>query len=112
MSIDFLSTREGIDVQTERCAKLVAAVIAQALKDLMKKPTAQERKNRINTDPSAIRSVNFFKSKVFLQYSALIGMDGDEFMNRAKRGIFPQSRYLRQMYELCGQDCVGGVVLI
>lgn len=86
MSIDFLSTREGIDVQTERCAKLVAAVIAQALKDLMKKPTAQERKNRINTDPSAIRSVNFFKSKVFLQYSALIGMDGDEFMNRAKRG--------------------------
>lgn len=86
MSIDFLSTREGVDVQTQRCAKLVAAVIAQAIKDLTHKPTAQERKNRMNIDANAIRSVNFFKSKVFLQYAALIGMDGEEFMSRAIRG--------------------------
>lgn len=86
MSIDFLSTREGTDIQTQRCAKLIAAVIAQALKDLTHKPTAQERKNRMNIEPSAIRSVNFFKGKVFLQYAALIGMDGNEFMNRAVHG--------------------------
>lgn len=86
MSIDFLSTREGVDVQTQRCAKLIAAVIAQALKDLMLKPTAQERENRLNINSNAIRSVDFFRSKVFLQYAALIGMDGEEFMSHAIRG--------------------------
>jgi hypothetical protein len=86
MSIDFLSTREGVDVQSQRCAQLVSAVIAQAIKDLTHKPTAQERKNRMNIDPNAIRSVRFFKSKTFLDYAALIGMDGTEFMNRAVRG--------------------------
>ena len=86
MSIDFLSTRNGVDVQSQRCAQLIAAVIAQAVKDLTHKPTAQERKNRMNIDPNAIRSVRFFKSKAFLDYAALIGMDGSEFMNHAVRG--------------------------
>jgi hypothetical protein len=86
MSIDFLSTRTGVDVQSQRCAQLVSAVIAQAVKDLMQKPTAQERKNRMNIDPSAIRSVRFFKGATFLYYASLIGMDGVEFMNCALRG--------------------------
>jgi hypothetical protein len=86
MSIDFLSTRNGVDVQSQRCAQLIAAVIAQAVKDLTHKPTAQERKARMNIDPNAIRSVRFFKSKTFLDYAALIGMDGSEFMNHAVRG--------------------------
>lgn len=86
MSIDFLSTRNGVDVQSQRCAQLIAAVIAQAVKDLTHKPTAQERKARMNIDPNAIRSVRFFKSKAFLDYAALIGMDGKEFMNHAVRG--------------------------
>jgi hypothetical protein len=86
MSIDFLSTRNGVDAQSQRCAQLIAAVIAQAVKDLTQKPTAQERKNRMNIDPNAIRSVRFFKSKTFLDYAALIGMDGSEFMNHATRG--------------------------
>jgi len=86
MSIDFLSTRNGDDVQSQRCGQMISAVIAQATKDLTHKPTAQERKNRMNIDPNAIRSVRFFKSKTFLDYAALIGMDGDEFMNRAVRG--------------------------
>ena len=86
MSIDFLSTRSGVDVQSQRCAQLIAAVIAQAIKDLTHKPTAQERKNRMNIDPNAIRSVRFFKSKTFLDYAALIGMDGSEFMSHAIRG--------------------------
>jgi len=86
MSIDFLSTRNGVDAQSQRCAQLIAAVIAQAVKDLTQKPSAQERKNRMNIDPNAIRSVRFFKSKTFLDYAALIGMDGSEFMNHAARG--------------------------
>jgi hypothetical protein len=86
MSIDFLSTRNGVDVQSQRCAQLVAAVIAQAVKDLTQRPTAQERKNRMNIDPNAIRSVRFFKSALFLHYASLIGMDGKEFLDRAIRG--------------------------
>lgn len=86
MSIDFVSTRNGVDVQAQRCAQLVAAVIAQAVKDLTVKPTAQERKNRMNIDPNAIRSVRFFKSSIFLDYASLIGMDGREFMKHAARG--------------------------
>lgn len=86
MSIDFVSSRNGVDAQSQRCAQLVAAVIAQAVKDLTVKPTAQERKNRMNIDPNAIRSVRFFKSATFLDYAALIGMDGEEFMKHAVRG--------------------------
>ena len=86
MSIDFVSSRNGVDVQSQRCTRLIAAVIAQAIKDLTLRPTAQERNNRININPNAIRSVYFFKSKTFLDYAALIGMDGGEFMKRAVLG--------------------------
>ena len=86
MSIDFVSSRSGVDAQSQRCAQLIAAVIAQAVKDLTLKPTPQERKSRINIDPNAIRSVRFFKSAVFLDYAALIGMVGEEFMKHAVRG--------------------------
>jgi hypothetical protein len=86
MSIDFVSSRSGVDAQSQRCAQLIAAVIAQAVKDLTLKPTPQERKNRINIDPNAIRSVRFFKSAVFLDYAALIGMVGEEFIKHAVRG--------------------------
>lgn len=86
MSIDFVSTRQGVDIQSKRCAHLLSAVIAQALKDLMQKPTAQERKNRININPNVIRSISFFNSKTFVSYANLIGMDANEFMNRAVYG--------------------------
>ena len=86
MSIDFVSTRNGVDAQSQRCAQLVAAIIAQALKDLTYRLGTQERKNRINIDPNAIRSVRFFNSAIFLEYAALIGMDGKEFIKHAVRG--------------------------
>lgn len=65
MSIDFLSTRNGVDAQSQRCAQLISAAIAQAVKDLTLKPTPQERKNRINIDSNAVRSVYFLKVKPF-----------------------------------------------
>jgi len=86
MSIDFVSSRNGVDVQSQRCSQLIAAVIAQAVKDLTLKPTPQERKNRINIDPNAIRSIYFFKSKTFLHYADLIGMDGGDFIKHARLG--------------------------
>ena len=86
MSIDFLSTNENVDTQTQRCARLLAAVIAQALKDLMEMPSAQERKKLININENAIRSIRFFRSETFLQYAAFVGMDGKEFLNRIEQG--------------------------
>lgn len=90
MSIDFLSTRNGVDAQSQRCAQLIAAVIAQAVKDLTRKLSAQERKSRINIDPSAIRSVRFFKSAIFLDYASLIGMNGKAFINHAIYGCISE----------------------
>jgi hypothetical protein len=86
MSIDFVSSRNGIDAQSQRCAQLIAAVIAQAVKDLTLKPIPQERKNRMNIDPNAIRSILFFKSNTFLRYADLIGMDGEDFIKHARLG--------------------------
>lgn len=82
MSIDFVSTRSGVDVQSQNCAKLIGAVIAQALKDLMERPAYEERINKINLNKNAIRSIYFFDSKIFINYAAMVGFDGKEFLER------------------------------
>ena len=86
MTIDFTSTRNDIDIQSQRCAKLVASVIAQALIDLMIRPNSQERLNKINLNTNAVRSVHFFKSKQFLSFSAMVGFSGEEFLDRITKG--------------------------
>ena len=83
--IDFTSTR-GIDTQSQRCVRLLAAVIAQALKDLMEKPTSGEIKHSRNEDGDAIRSVAFFGSQTFFTYADLVGFSGKEFLNRLRFG--------------------------
>jgi hypothetical protein len=82
MSIDFVSTRSGVDVQSQNCAKLISAVIAQALKDLMEKPAYEERIHKINLNKNAIRSIYFFNSETFINYAAMVGFDGKEFLER------------------------------
>ena len=82
MTIDFASTREGLDVQSQRCARLIGAVIAQALKDLMEKPTKDERIGKINLNKNVIRSIYFFNSQTFIDYAAMVGFDGKEFLDR------------------------------
>lgn len=86
MTIDFVSTRNDIDVQSQRCARLIGSVIAQALKDLMEKPTSEERLNKININVNAVRSIYFFNSQVFTNYAAMVGFDGKEFLDRIVKG--------------------------
>ena len=86
MTIDFVSTRDGVDVQSQRCAKLVASIIAQALTDLMEKPMAKERTDKININADAVRSIRFFQSETFIQYAAMVGFDGREFLDRITVG--------------------------
>jgi hypothetical protein len=86
MTIDFVSTRNGVDVQSQRCAKLIASIIAQALTDLTVKPTPKERIGKININADAVRSIRFFQSETFFQYAALVGFDGKEFLDRITVG--------------------------
>ena len=86
MTIDFVSTRNGVDVQSQRCAKLIASIIAQALTDLTVKPTPKERIGKININADAVRSIRFFQSDTFFQYAALVGFDGKEFLDRITVG--------------------------
>ena len=86
MTIDFVSTRNGVDVQSQRCAKLIASIIAQALTDLTVKPTSKERMGKININADAVRSIRFFQSETFFQYAALVGFDGKEFLDRITIG--------------------------
>ena len=86
MTIDFVSTRDGVDVQSQRCAKLVASIIAQALTDLMERPMSKERTDKININADAVRSIRFFQSETFLQYAAMVGFDGKEFLDRITVG--------------------------
>jgi hypothetical protein len=86
MTIDFVSTRNGVDVQSQRCAKLIASIIAQALTDLTVKPTSKERIGKININADAVRSIRFFQSETFFQYAALVGFDGKEFLDRITVG--------------------------
>lgn len=80
--IDLISTREGVDLQTRRCARLVAAIISQALQDLCTKPRADEAKHGLNMDYHAWRSVEFFVGSddepqpLVDAYARLIGLDG------------------------------------
>lgn len=76
--IDLISTRDGVDAQSRRCAQLLAAVIAQAIKDAAHRPTKEERRNRRNTR-HAYRSIKFLfeKNGPFEVYSHLIGMTAE-----------------------------------
>lgn len=86
MTIDFVSTRGGTDVQSQHCARLIGAVIAQALKDLMERPSAKERSDKMNINVNAVRSVYFFNSQTFINYAAMVGFDGKEFLERLVKG--------------------------
>ena len=80
--IDLISTREGVDLQTQRCAHLVAAIIGQALQDLCTKPRADEAKHCRNLDYHAWKSVEFFVGSddepqpLVDAYARLIGLNG------------------------------------
>ena len=79
--IDFVSTRETTDPETAACARLISAIIAQALKDLALRPSREEYDQCRNLESAAIHSLRFFydSDSVFPLYAKLIGMDAEAF---------------------------------
>lgn len=68
--IDFISTNPSADQQTVACARLLAAVIAQAVEDASNKGSSA-------SDQAAAIDWLFDKSSRFTSYAALIGMDAE-----------------------------------
>ena len=77
--MDLVSTRDGTDVQSARCARLLASVIAQAIKDAAVTPFGEEKKRRRNAGNS-FRAIQFLfePQGVFDVYASLIGSSGDD----------------------------------
>ena len=80
--VDFTSTQQGIDDQSARCARLVAAVIAQALRDLAIPINENERKHGMNLVANAYESLRFFydENSPFKQYAAMVGIEAKPFI--------------------------------
>ena len=103
--LDFLSTR-NVDHQTAACARLLASVIAQAIKDAAT-PFGQYEKNgkmiyekklrqNLNrTAGSAIRFL-FFDGSVFPLYATLIGADAQAIRMALKNRHTPDNKLFTQ----------------
>lgn len=72
--IDFISTHPSAHPQTVACARLLAAVIAQAVEDASSKQVAM-------ADNAAAVSWLFDRSSLFSKYAALIGADAEVIRN-------------------------------
>ena len=82
---DLVSTHHDIEIQAQRSAQLLAAVISKATTDLMERPTTVERRKRINLNEDALSSLTFFFGKNnerFKNFSRLIGMNPESFLDR------------------------------
>lgn len=77
MSIDFLSTRDGIDPQARACARLLAAVIVQGIRDCAEPTTDIERKTQTNRQFEARAALRwiFTPEPSFVAFCHLIGAD-------------------------------------
>jgi len=73
--IDFISTRSGTDPQTAACARLLACVIAQAIRDACKKPMKEEKNLSKNIDGESTGALRFLvgEDSAFPLYASLIG---------------------------------------
>lgn len=93
--IDLVSTRDNIDIQSKRCAQLLAAVIGQAIKDAAAKPGDEERKKRRNSR-HAYKAIKFLFEKhgVFDVYAHLIGMSGQDIRKAllSRRPLNPKQK--------------------
>lgn len=87
--IDFLSTEENIDPQTARCAQLLAAVLATAVRDLQRPLRSREREGGVgNLDLQALSSLRFFFGRqgwAFEAYCNSIGAQPETFRSALLR---------------------------
>jgi len=77
--IDFVATRNTTDTQTAACARLLTAVIAQAIKDACKPMNAKEKAAERNLDDEAREAIRFLfgAESVFPLYASLIGSSAE-----------------------------------
>ena len=101
--IDFVSTRQTTDAQTAACARLLAAVIAQAIKDACKPMTADEKRKKKNLDSEARQAIQFLfgTDSVFPLYASLIGSSAESIrfalLNKAEDMVQVASRSFSDM---------------
>jgi len=101
--IDFVSTRQTTDAQTAACARLLAAVIAQAIKDACKPMTADEKRKEKNLDSEARQAIQFLfgTDSVFPLYASLIGSSAESIrfalLNKAEDMVQVASRSFSDM---------------
>ena len=74
---DLIATNPGVDPQARAAARLLAAVIAQAIKDAATKPIRFEKSCKFNINPLADQSIRwlFEPGTVFEGYCRLIGLE-------------------------------------
>lgn len=73
---DLVSTRVSTDETTVKCARLLAAVIAQAIQDAAHQPTLEEQKSGLNLNEDAREAIEWLFDEtqiVFAVYCKLIG---------------------------------------
>lgn len=74
--LDLVSTRWNTDESTAKCARLIAAVIAQAIQDACIKPSVEEQKSEQNINSDARDAIDWLFDEsqiVFTVYCRLIG---------------------------------------
>ena len=85
--IDFVSTRETTSPETAACCALIAAIIAQAVRDATQPLTKEELRRRTNIDADAKQAMRFLfnEGTDFPRYAKPIGMSADALRTRLSR---------------------------
>lgn len=86
---DFVSTRSEVDSDTQACARVLMAAIAQATRDLAQAPTKDEQKLEENRLRDVVSSLEFFFGKnqpIFRLYCDMIGMGADTYLEHLQTG--------------------------
>lgn len=73
--IDFLSTHDSTDLQTQRCLHLLSAVIAQAIKDASEPLSKEEKQQMKNLNDESLMAVRwlFGKHSTFPWFANAVG---------------------------------------
>jgi hypothetical protein len=88
--VDFTSTSDGIDDQSKRSAQFLAAIIAQALRDLSISPSGEEKRDCRNYNANAYESLKFFfdQGTPFKHYAFMVGIDPESFIYNLQNRMF------------------------
>lgn len=89
--LDLVSTRTTTDPQAAACARLLAAVIASAIRDACGCMTREEKKNPGDVQCDARRALQFLfgEHSVFPLYAELIGANADTMRHALVHGKNP-----------------------